>query len=60
MPQTKDIAWAPITLCIGVGIAGIAIGAFLIAPAIKKAKAKKLAAKKKKGEKPTESSKKAA
>lgn len=56
MADGKDIAWKPIAFCIGAGIAGIAIGAFLVAPAIKKAKDKKLAAKKKGGDKTTDSS----
>ena len=58
MAEGKDIAWKPIAFCIGAGIAGIAIGAFLVAPAIKKAKDKKLASKNKNGEKTTDSSKK--
>lgn len=57
MAEGKDIAWKPILGMIGTGIAGIAIGAFLVAPMIAKAKEKKLAAKKN-GDKTTESSKK--
>ncbi len=45
MAEGNDIAWKPIAYCVGAGIAGILIGAFLIAPAIKKAKDKKAASK---------------
>ncbi len=54
MANGKDIAWTPILVCIGVGLAGLTIGAFAVGPAIYKRKVKKLAAKKKKaGEKET-------
>lgn len=37
----KDLAWKPIAMCVGSGLAGIAIGAFLVAPFLKKLKDKK-------------------
>ena len=51
MAKETDIAWKPILICAGTGIAGIAIGTFLIAPMIQKAKAKKELAKKATGTK---------
>lgn len=56
MAEGKDIAWKPILGMVGTGLAGIAIGAFLVAPMIKKAKEKKLASKKKDDKKSTASS----
>tara|TARA_R110002049_G_scaffold113040_2_gene263065 strand:+ start:32388 stop:32696 length:309 start_codon:yes stop_codon:yes gene_type:complete len=47
MANNKDIAWTPILYCVGAGIAGIALGTFLVAPMVQKMKAKKLAEKKK-------------
>jgi len=43
MEEGKDIAWKPILACIGTGIAGIAIGVFLLAPLVEKAKEKRTA-----------------
>ena len=48
MAQDNDIAWKPILFCVGAGIAGIALGTFLVAPMVQKMKAKKEAEKKKK------------
>jgi len=47
MAEQNDIAWKPILYCVGAGIAGIALGTFLVAPMVQKMKAKKLAEKKK-------------
>ncbi|WP_198283129.1 hypothetical protein [Aquimarina agarilytica] len=47
MTQENDIAWTPILYCVGAGVAGLALGTFLIAPMIQKMKAKKEAEKKK-------------
>jgi len=47
MAQENDIAWTPILYCVGAGIAGIALGTFLVAPMIQKRKAKQMAEKKK-------------
>ncbi|WP_193361479.1 hypothetical protein [Aquimarina agarivorans] len=47
MTQENDIAWTPILYCVGAGVAGLALGTFLIAPMIQKMKAKKEAQKKK-------------
>lgn len=41
--DSNDIAWAPILYCVGAGVAGIALGTFLVAPMVQKHKAKKLA-----------------
>ena len=60
MANGKDIAWTPILLCTGIGLAALAAGAFLVGPAIQKAKAKKLEAKKKKAGEKEENLKKAA
>ena len=57
MTDGKDIAWKPYAFSIGAGLVGIAIGVFLVAPALQKREAKKLAAKKKSGDK-ADSSKK--
>lgn len=48
MANKNDIAWTPILYCMGTGIAGLALGTFLVAPMVQKMKAKKLAEKKKK------------
>jgi hypothetical protein len=48
MANSKDIAWTPIMYCVGAGIAGLALGTFLVAPMVQKMKAKKIAEKKKK------------
>ena len=45
MAEGKDIAWKPILGMVGTGLAGIAIGVFLVAPFIQKTKVKKLASK---------------
>lgn len=47
MANKNDIAWTPILYCVGAGVAGIALGTFLIAPMMQKMKAKKIAAAKK-------------
>jgi hypothetical protein len=47
MANKNDIAWTPILYCVGAGVAGIALGTFLIAPMMQKMKAKKLAESKK-------------
>ena len=47
MANKNDIAWTPILYCVGAGVAGIALGTFLIAPMMQKMKAKKLAEAKK-------------
>jgi len=47
MANSKDIAWTPIMYCVGAGIAGLALGTFLVAPMVQKMKAKKLVEKKK-------------
>ena len=48
MAQENDIAWTPILYCVGAGIAGLALGTFLVAPMVQKMKAKKIAEQKKK------------
>ncbi len=48
MAQENDIAWTPILYCAGAGLAGLALGTFLIAPMIQKMKSKKQAEEKKK------------
>lgn len=48
MANSKDIAWTPILYCVGAGVAGLALGTFLLAPMVQKMKAKKEAEKKKK------------
>ena len=48
MAQDNDIAWTPILYCVGAGVAGLALGTFLVAPMVQKIKAKKLAAQQKK------------
>lgn len=48
MAQDNDIAWALIFYCVGAGVAGLALGTFLVAPMVQKMKAKKLAAQQKK------------
>lgn len=48
MPNNKDIAWTPILYCVGAGIAGLALGTFLVTPMVQKMKAKKIAENKKK------------
>lgn len=48
MANNNDIAWAPILYCVGAGIAGLAIGTFLVAPMVQKMKAKKAMDNKKK------------
>jgi hypothetical protein len=54
MANNKDIAWMPILYCVGAGIAGLALGTFLIAPMVEKRKAKKAASTKKlEGKSPT-------
>jgi len=45
MSTGNDIAWKPIMACVGSGIAGLAIGALLLAPFIEKVKTEKLAEK---------------
>jgi hypothetical protein len=42
MANNKDIAWTPILYCVGAGVAGIALGTFLMAPMMQKMKAKKI------------------
>ncbi|WP_170179740.1 hypothetical protein [Flavivirga rizhaonensis] len=53
MAKENDIAWTPILYCVGAGIAGIALGTFLVAPMVQKMKAKKIAEKQKKAVAPT-------
>lgn len=48
MATNKDIAWTPILYCVGAGVAGLALGTFLVAPMVQKMKAKKVADQKKK------------
>ncbi|EDP94663.1 hypothetical protein U8527_07190 [Kordia algicida OT-1] len=47
MGKNSDIAWKPIMYMVGTGVAGILIGTLIVAPWMQKAKAKKLAEKKK-------------
>ena len=47
MANNSDIAWKPIMYMVGTGVAGIVIGAFIVAPMMQKHKARKLAENKK-------------
>lgn len=47
MTKNSDIAWKPIMYMVGTGVAGILIGALIVAPMMQKRKAKKLAENKK-------------
>jgi hypothetical protein len=43
MANKNDIAWTPILYGVGAGVAGISLGTFLIAPMMRKMRAKKIA-----------------
>lgn len=56
MAEGKNIAWKPILACIGCGVVGIGIGAFVIAPFFNKPTGNESADKDKKDDKKSSSS----